>query len=103
MNKSNKEQLSYVEQLEAKGIHCSQHQTCHGCVAFSPYSEERLQEWGWSITFQKLKELHEKEICSACDLGFLQTWINEKTLSPKEPCPKEKIERLYFKCIEKID
>ncbi len=100
---SKNKQLSYVEQLETKGIHCSQHQTCHGCTAFSPYSEERLQEWGWNITFQKLKELHEKEICSACDLGFPQTWINEKTMSPKDPCPKPKSKKTYFKCIGKID
>lgn len=90
MSKRNKNQISHVDQLEMKYIHCSFHMTCRGCAAFSPYSEERLQEWGWDVTFQKLKELHEKKICSACDLGFQQIWINEKTMSPKEPCPNPK-------------
>lgn len=42
MNKSNKEQLSYVDKLEAKGIHCPQRRTCSGCMALTALNREEM-------------------------------------------------------------
>ena len=38
-----------------------------------------------------------------CDLGFSQDWHGWGRATPLEPCPKPKTEKLYFKCIGKID
>lgn len=39
---SKNKQLSYVEQLETKGIHCSQHRTCSGCMALTALTREEV-------------------------------------------------------------
>ena len=104
MNKSNKEQLSYVEQLEAKGIHCSQHRTCRGCVALTALTrEEMVFPVGPANPSLTDEEFRKYGLVGECDLGFSQDWHGCGRATPLEPCPKPKTEKLYFKCIGKID
>ena len=104
MNKSNKEQLSYAEQLEAKGIHFSQHRTCSGCMALTALNrEEMVFPVGPANPSLTDEEFRKYGLFGECDLGFSQDWHGCGRATPLEPCPKPKTEKLYFKCIGKID
>ena len=100
MSKGNKEQLSHVEQLEAKGIHCSQHRTCHGCMALTALTrEEMVFPVGPANPSLTDEEFRKYGLFGECDLGFSQDWHGWGRATPLEPCPKPKTEKLYFKCI----
>lgn len=100
---SKSKQLS-VEQLEAKGIHCSQHQTCHGCMALTALTrEEMVFPVGPVKSSLTDEEFRKYGLFGECDLGFSQDWHGWGRATPLEPCPKPKTEKLYFKCIGTSD
>lgn len=104
MNKSNKEQLSYADKLESKGIHCSQRRTCSGCMALTALNrEEMVFPVGPANPSLTDEEFRKYGLFGECDLGFSQDWHGWGRATPLEPCPKPKTEKLYFKCIGKID
>ena len=92
MSKSNKEQLSYVERLEAKGIHCSQHQTCHGCMALIALTREEVV-WPVGLADPSMpdEELRRRSLFGKCDFGFPQNWCAWGDAVPLKPCPKQTI------------
>lgn len=92
MSKSNKERLSYVERLEAKGIHCSQHQTCHGCVALTALTREEVV-WPVGLADPSMpdEELRRRGLFGKCDFGFPQNWCDWGDAVPLKPCPKQTI------------
>lgn len=94
MGKSNKEQLSYVEQLEAKGIHCSQHRTCHGCMALTALTREEVV-WPVGLADPSMpdEELRRRGLFGKCDFGFPQNWRDWGHAVPLKPCPKQTVSR----------
>ena len=92
MSKSNKEQLSHVEQLEAKGIHCSQHRTCHGCMALTALTREEVV-WPVGLADPSIpdEELRHRGLFGKCDFGFPQSWCDWGDAVPLKPCPKQTI------------
>lgn len=101
---SRKKKFSYAEQLEAQGIHCSQHRTCHGCMALTALTrEEILSPVGPARPCLTNEELRRYGLFGECDLGFLQDWHGWGRVTPLEPCPKPKSKKLYFKCMGASD
>lgn len=92
MSKSNKEQLSHGEQLEAKGIHCSQHRTCHGCMALTALTREEVV-WPVGLADPSIpdEELRHRGLFGKCDFGFPQSWCDWGDAVPLKPCPKQTI------------
>lgn len=89
---SKNEQLSYVEQLEAKGIHCSQHRTCHGCMALTALTREDVV-WPAGLADPSMpdEELRRRGLFGKCDFGFPQSWCDWGDAVPLTPCPKQTI------------
>ena len=98
-NLQNMTSSEYIQWLLAKGIQCKQEETCNGCPAFSPYTKDRIQEWGWDISVDELRQLHKRGVCCACGLEFPQAWGESLEFSPISPCPKPKTSAALIECL----
>lgn len=98
-----KNNISWDEILQSKGIKYMNHKNCIGCFALTALTpEEALSPNGPMRKNLSEDELRRSNLFGECDLGFKQYWNGWQDAIPLEKCPKPKTQKIYFMCIGKI-